>query len=513
MNKTVLFGCALVLGLGLGMGGSYWWLAGAPATNESASDQAEPLYWVAPMDPNYRRDKPGKSPMGMDLIPVYADDRKGDSDPAGTVRINPDVVNNLGVRIAAAKRGGFETRIRTVGYVRYDEDALTHIHPRVEGWIEALYVKAAGDPVKQGQPLYAIYAPTLVNAQQELLLALQRKNRRLIDSARDRLRALEVPAKTVAAIEASGEVRQSITVFAPQTGVVDNLNVREGYFVKPGTTMLSIGQLEEVWVVGEVFERQASLVEVGDPVTMSLDYLPGRHWEGQVDYVYPTLDTTTRTAQLRVRLDNADGALKPGMFARLEIHPPAGEESLLIPREALIRTGEQNRVVLALGDGKFRSVSVDVGRVGDRQVEVLDGLKAGDKVVTSAQFLIDSESSKTADFGRMDHDSQDQAPMTHGDMEGHDMSAMGGDGDMEGPAGHDMSMDGMQGDAMAPMNHDGGENSMPHSGAMEGDPSMNHGAVPGMEMGAAQDEPEHSMAPDHGDMQMNEHPMEGGGHD
>ncbi|MFE8069985.1 efflux RND transporter periplasmic adaptor subunit [Marinobacteraceae bacterium S3BR75-40.1] len=481
MNKTVIAGIALILGLALGAGGSVWWLAARPNSGEQGQAQAAPLYWVAPMDPNYRRDKPGKSPMGMDLIPVYADGQEGQKDKPGTVRIDPDLVNNLGVRTASARRAPFETQIRTVGYVRYDEDTLTHIHPRVEGWIEALHAKAAGDPVKAGQPLYAIYSPTLVNAQEELLLALQRKNRRLIDSARDRLSALDVPAKTVAAIEASGQVRQSITVFAPHSGVVDNLNVREGYFVKPGNTMLSIGKLDEVWVVGEVFERQAALVEAGDPVEISLDYLPGRHWQGEVDYVYPTLDTTTRTAQVRVRIANRDRVLKPGMFARLAIHPPAAESTLLIPREALIRTGAQNRVVLALGEGKFRSVPVAVGRVGERQVEVLQGLSADDTVVVSAQFLIDSESSKTADFTRMEHggpsrQGADQT-MDHGDMSAMEMHPK------EAPAS--------EGGDGAPVHPGDGHESMSH-------PMGDHGSA----NGAAQ-----------GGMTASDHGGEGNGHD
>lgn len=368
-----------------------------------ATSKKEPLYWVAPMDPNYKRDKPGKSPMGMDLIPVY---EEADGDQAiGTVRISPDVVNNLGVRTAPVTRGKMEVSVNTVGYVQYDEDRLIHIHPRVEGWIEKLYVKSAGDPVEQGSPLYALYSPTLVNAQEELLLAIKRNNPVLIEAAMERLSALQVPDAEINRLKKSGKVSQAITIKAPQSGVSDNLMVREGMFVKPGMEIMSIGQLEHIWVIGEVFERQASLVQLGDTVRMQLDYLPGRKWQGQVDYVYPSLNVTTRTAQVRVRIDNPDGYLKPGMFAQMRIEATPMDGTLLIPREALIRTGSQSRVVLAKGEGRFKSVAVQVGHITDDQVEIISGLEEGDRIVTSAQFLIDSESSKTSDFRRMSHDS------------------------------------------------------------------------------------------------------------
>ncbi|MAZ66006.1 MAG: efflux transporter periplasmic adaptor subunit [Kangiellaceae bacterium] len=392
-----------LLGTAVGalLGASGVWLLGNPDEGDMTATGGErkPLYWVAPMDPNYKRDKPGKSPMGMDLIPVY--EKSAGEDEAGTVKISPEVVNNLGVRTATVESGSLNLDVKTVGYVQYDENRLVHISPRVEGWIEKLHVKAAGDPVRQGDPLYALYSPTLVNAQEELLLALKRDNPVLIGAAVERLLALQVPRADIDRLRKTRKVSQTITVAAPQSGVLDNLAVREGMFVKPGLSLMSIGQLEHIWVIGEVFERQASLVKTGDQVRMRLDYLPGRDWLGQVDYVYPSLNTKTRTAQIRVHFDNPDDFLKPGMFAQMVIETQTGAEALLIPREALIRTGSQARVVLALGDGKFKSVAVEVGRVGERQVEIQSGLKEGERIVTSAQFLIDSESSKTSDFKRM----------------------------------------------------------------------------------------------------------------
>lgn len=401
INSATLI--AAGVGLALGIAATLI-LGGGNSTVQSEESKSEkPLYWVAPMDPNYRRDKPGKSPMGMDLIPVYEEGEKANDEGPGTINISPDVINNLGVRTGLVERKPLHSEIVTVGYVRYDEDKLIHIHPRLSGWVEKLYVKSAGDPVKKGEPLYALYSPELVNAQEELLLAISRNNTRLIQAAEDRLRALQIPREFINQLKKTKAVQQTITFFAPQGGVVDNLNIREGFYVQPGTTMLSIGALDPIWVEAEIFERQAALVEIDDPVTMTLDYLPGRTWTGRVDYVYPTLDSKTRTVRLRLRFDNPKELLKPNMFAQITVHTGSDEEMLVVPREALIRTGTQDRLVLALGEGSFKSISVKIGRQDQNWVEILEGVDEGEKVVTSAQFLLDSESSKTSDFKRLHH--------------------------------------------------------------------------------------------------------------
>lgn len=406
MNKSLLL--TVVVLLATAVTTHYLTKQSMGPTSTVDNGEKQPLYWVAPMDHNYRRDQPGQSPMGMDLIPVY-DDAGAGQDEAGTISISPKVVNNLGVRTTEIKRGNLHTEITTVGYVQYDEDRLIHIHPRVEGWIEKLYVKAAGDPVKQGEPLYSLYSPQLVNAQEELVLALNRNNSRLIQAAEDRLKALQIDAAVIAELKRDRTVKQTLTFYVPQTGVVDNLNIREGFFVKPGTTLMSVGTLDNVWVEAEVFERQAALVEVGLPVSMTLDYLPGQRWQGKVDYVYPTLDPKTRTARVRLRFANPEGLLKPNMFAQVAIHARSKNNALVIPREAVIRTGTQDRVVLAMGEGRFKSVVVTLGYVAEDSVEVINGLAEGESIVTSAQFLLDSESSKTSDFKRFDH-SGNRAP-------------------------------------------------------------------------------------------------------
>jgi Cu(I)/Ag(I) efflux system membrane fusion protein len=411
-KSFVMLVIGVVLGTAATMAG-YTYLAEPNAKQGAASgDEKKPLYWVAPMDPNYRRDKPGKSPMGMDLIPVYEAANDGADAGPGTIKISPDVVNNLGVRTAEVEQKSLHAQIQTVGYVAYDEDRLVHVHPRVEGWIEKLHVKAAGDPVQKDQPLYDIYSPALVNAQEELVLALDRKNKRLIRAAKARLKALQLPAQAIKAVESSRKVQQFITAYAPQEGVVDNLNIREGFYVKPGTTLMSIGTLEQVWVEAEVFERQAFIVAVGQPVTMRLDYLPGKQWQGTVDYIYPTLNSKTRTVKVRLRFANENAALKPNMFAQIAIHAQDGESALLVPKEAVIRSGNADRVVLALGEGRFKSIAVELGRSDESAFEVLSGLSEGERVVTSAQFLLDSESSKTSDFKRMAHGEENPQPST-----------------------------------------------------------------------------------------------------
>ena len=381
--------------------------SGVPGGGDDETAEQKPLYWVAPMDANYRRDEPGLSPMGMELVPVYAEGAAdGPDEGPGTIRISPDVVNNLGVRTATAQRKSMSSLIKTVGYVVYDEDKLEHIHPRIEGWIERLYVKASGDPVEAGQPLYDIYSPTLVNAQEELVLALGRNNSQLIKASEDRLRSLQLPENAIAVLKETREIKQTVTFYAPNSGVIDNLKIRQGFFVSPGTTMMSIGNLDQVWVEAEVFERQAAYVEEGIPVSMTVDYLPGETWQGQVDYVQPALDAMTRTLKVRLRFDNENGALKPNMFTQVALDTEQDQESLLVPKDAVIRTGDNDRVVLALDEGSFKSVAVDVGRVDDQYTEILSGIDAGERVVVSAQFLLDSESSKASDFKRMDHGDQ-----------------------------------------------------------------------------------------------------------
>ncbi len=396
-NKTILaLACVATLVSGVGIGRD--WGPGEAATDDRQAER-EVLYWVAPMDPNYRRDEPGKSPMGMDLVPVYADEV--DAQP-GVVTIDATMVNNLGVRTSTAVRGSLSRRIETVGYIGYDEDTLQHVHTRVDGWIEKLATKASGDPVERGQLLFELYSPTLVNAQQEYLAALSSKNSVLRNASRDRLMALGVTNGEIEQLERERKVRQRVRFFAENDGVIAQLGVREGIYVTPATDIMSVAQLDKVWVLAEVFERQAAWVRPGQEATVELDYLPGESLRGVVDYVYPELDPVTRTLKVRLRFDNENAMLRPNMFARVVIQGDAIENIVHVPREAVIRGGTGSRVVIALGDGRFRSQSVLVGIESGDRVAIRRGLKAGDEVVTSAQFLLDSESNIETALQRME---------------------------------------------------------------------------------------------------------------
>jgi len=399
----------ILLSFCFGVGAAYLFMQKKP-NQATEVPEPKPLYWVAPMDANYQRDKPGKSPMGMDLIPVFETKQQTNTSngaiTSDAITISPDVIQNLGVRTGVATYAKLSSTITSVGYVKFNEDKLVHIHPRVSGWVEKLYVKSEGDRVIQDQPIYSLYSPELVNAQEELLLSLNRKNKRLIQASELRLKALQISDQFISALKATQVVQQTVNFYAPQTGVVHNLNIREGFYVQPGTTMLSIASLNEIWVETEIFERQSALVKQGDPLEVRLDYLPGKVWQGKVDYIYPTLDSKTRTLRIRTRLDNKDELLKPNMFAQVQVNISREAEKLLVPREAVIRTGLQNRVVLALGEGQFKSIAVQTGQSDLQNIEILSGLNEGDQVAVSAQFLLDSESSKTSDFKRFSTQNQ-----------------------------------------------------------------------------------------------------------
>jgi Cu(I)/Ag(I) efflux system membrane fusion protein len=404
---SVVFAMLVAIALGVLIGRSLNLTPGASPEAAAGSDR-EVLYWVAPMDANYRRDEPGKSPMGMDLVPVYADEIDGQP---GVVAIDATIVNNLGVRTAKAQRGELSQRIETVGYVAYDEDTVQHVHTRVDGWIEKLATKATGDAVEKGQLLFELYSPTLVNAQEEYLIALRSANKLLLKASKERLAALGVTGSEIARLDKERTVRQRVRVYAKADGVIAHLGVREGIYVTPATEIMSVAELDRVWVLAEVFERQAAWVKTGQSAMVELDYLPGEMWHGSVDYVYPELDPKTRTLKVRLRFDNAAESLRPNMFARVAIQGEGFGEVVHVPREALIRGGSVNRVVVALGEGRFRAQPVEVGIESGDRVAIRKGISVGDLVVVSGQFLIDSESNIEAALKRMDPSSD--VPVDH----------------------------------------------------------------------------------------------------
>ncbi|MFH0341324.1 MAG: efflux RND transporter periplasmic adaptor subunit [Chromatiales bacterium] len=373
-----------------------------PAVARAAKGERKILYWWDPMIPDFRSDKPGLSPMNMEMVPVYAGEASGTGDPG--ITIAPEVVNNLGVRTARVSRGMLARRIDTVGYLDYDESRLNHVHVRAEGWIQRLMVKAKGERVEKGRLLFEIYSPTLVNAQEEYLQALSMGNQRLIRASRQKLAALGISEQQVARLSETRRVDQVVQVFAhhDQGGVVSELMVREGMYLKPDTEIMTLVDLGTVWLLAEVFERQASWVELGQATEARVPSFPGRTWKGKVDYIYPDLDPMTRTLRVRLRFDNPGELLKPKMFAHVTILAEPRQNVLSIPAEALIRDGGTERVVLALGQGRFQSREVVAGMESGDRIEIQKGLSEGDTVVVSAQFLLDSEASLKGAFRRME---------------------------------------------------------------------------------------------------------------
>ena len=363
----------------------------------SEESEKEVLYWVAPMDPNYRRDEPGRSPMGMDLIPVYA----GADEEGSDVTISAAVVQNLGVRTEVVRQGTLSRLIDTVGYINYDESKVSHIHLRVSGWIEKLSVKSAGEQVKKNQRLFNLYSPDLVNAQEEFLRALNSGNKGLIEASRDRLNALGISRGEITQLEKRRKVRQTVAIYAPQDGVVSELPVREGMYVKPSMNVMTLADLSSVWLIAEIFERQANWVKTGDKAEVTLPFLPGKSWRGQVEYIYPSLDMKTRTLMARLRFDNPGESLKPNMYARVMLYANPRDNVISIPMEALIRSGGKDRVIVRVGEGRFDAREVVTGIESGERIEIAEGLAAGDQVVISGQFLLDSEASLKASFTRM----------------------------------------------------------------------------------------------------------------
>lgn len=364
---------------------------------ESNDLSEKPMYWVAPMDANYRRGEPGLSPMGMALVPVYNEPSGQD---AGVVSITPQIVNNLGVKTAVVVSDYFSQTIDTTGVLEFSQDGRMDISPRVSGWVEKLYVAEHGDHIKAGQPLYDIYSPELVNAQEEYVLALSQDNIRLVDAAHKRLVYLAMPVPAIQQLNKTRQVKRAFTVHASNGGVIESLMTKAGAFVTPSQVLMTVISLDEMWLKADVFESQLSMIALGATAKITINGIDNRDWAGVVDKIYPMLNAGSRTAILRFRLANEDLSLRAQMFAKASINIQSTKQSLMIPRNAVIRSGLNNRVVLALGDGKFKSVAVNLGRENQQWIEITDGLMTQDRVVTSAQFLIDSESNISSDLKR-----------------------------------------------------------------------------------------------------------------
>ena len=367
------------------------------AETASASSERKIAYWRAPMNPQEIYDEPGKSAMGMDLVPVYEDNVSGGVE----ITIDPVTQQNMGVRTAVVKKGVLSRTIRTYGHVTYDETRLGQVNLKLSGWIEKLHVDYTGALIKKGAPLFDLYSPELVSASEEYLAALRNVHRQssegssssFLDSARRRLEYLDIPASEIKKIADTGKIDRTITIRSPFQGVVVEKNAEIGSYVKAGTTSYRVADLSRVWVETHIYEYELPWVTVGQEAVMTLPYEPGKTYRGKVAYIYPYLQAKTRDVVVRIEFENPELSLKPDMYADVRLNSGGGEEGLIIPSEAVIRSGERNVVFVTRENNKFTPRDVTLGfSLDDRMVQVLTGLAPGETVVTSAQFMLDSES-------------------------------------------------------------------------------------------------------------------------
>jgi Cu(I)/Ag(I) efflux system membrane fusion protein/cobalt-zinc-cadmium efflux system membrane fusion protein len=371
-------------------------------------EERQILYWQAPMDPSEIYDRPGKSKMGMDLVPVYEDE--GRMEASGIVSIDPATVQNMGVRTGRVQRLDFTRTIRTVGEVQYDEERLYLVNTKISGWIEKLYIHFVGDQVQAGDPLLEIYSPELVATQQEYVLAFKNAQlaaestvpsvredaEKLLASARTRLEYWDIPASEIERLERSGEVKKTILFSSPTTGVVVKRNAIEGAYIEVGKDLFEIADLRTVWVHASFYDNEVPWISDGQHVEMELSYLPGKTYAGRVSYVYPYLRERARDVHVRLIFSNPDLDLKPGMYANVQLRGKVISDAVVVPSEAVIRSGARAIVFIVHGGGQFEPREVLLGEEGgpnNNHIRILRGLEGGEEIVTSAQFMLDSESS------------------------------------------------------------------------------------------------------------------------
>ena len=364
------------------------------------------VYWHAPMDPTEIYDAPGKSRMGMALVPVYEDE--AGSQAGGAVLIDPATVQNMGVRSAPVTRKDFARAIRTVGKVEYNEETLFIVNTKISGWIEHLHVAFVGKAVQKDEPLLEIYSPELVTTQQEYLLAMEHVRKvansqfpsiredaeRLLTSTRQRLEYWDIPSAEIERLERTGEIRRTILLRAPATGIVVQKTAVEGAYIRSGVELYQIADLSNVWVHASIYDNEVPWISEGQSATMELSYLPGKTYRGRVSYVYPYLREKARDVHVRLVFANPDLNLKPGMFVNVQLSAKTIPGALVIPTEAIIRSGERAVVFVVRDRGRFEPREIRIGEEGGpgEGVRVLSGLLDGERVVTSAQFMLDSES-------------------------------------------------------------------------------------------------------------------------
>jgi len=404
-----------LLGLGLWLRPWAAETAGAGAQGAQAGKkERKVLYWVDPMNPARRFDKPGKMADGMDLVPVYEEGEAAGSMPAGTVKIDATRQQLIGVTYGEVTDEPLVHTVRAVGKLTYDETRMARIHPRIEGWIEHVYVDFTGKQVKKGEALLTVYSPELVSAQQELLIAKRAKDSlgtlpdaeisanalSLYSSSRERLRLWDVSEKQIEEVESSGKVTKALTLYSPISGFVLTRNAFEAQRVTADTELYTVADLSTLWVLADVYEYEIPQIRVGQAATVTFPYLPARRYSGRVAYIYPQLDNATRTLKVRVEVPNPNGELKPDMFANVELRSDYGR-ALSVPEEAVLDSGAEQLVFVARDGGYFEPRKVQIGAKVNGRVIVLSGLAAGEKIVTSGNFLVDSESRLKSATGAM----------------------------------------------------------------------------------------------------------------
>ena len=391
-NTTIVvlaLGIAAIAAAG-GYGVATLRITAAPEMATTAKDERPVLYWYDPMVPTQRFDKPGKSPfMNMQLVPKYA----GEPDAAPGVRIDPSVAQNLGVRLAMVQRGTLSEAVNVTGVVSFNERDVAIVQSRSAGFVERTYNTAPGDVVRAGAPLVDLYISEWAGAQEEFLALVRTGQTELIDAARQRLRNLGMTPQSIADVERSGAIRPVITISTPIAGVIQTLSVRPGMTVAAGMTLAELNGLSTVWLDASVPEAQAALVRIGQSAKAALTSYPGEAFTGRVTAILPEAQTESRTLKVRIELPNSGARLRPGMFATVALSSMESRSALLVPSEAVIRTGRRNLVMVASEDGRYQPAEVQLGREAQGQVEILGGLNEGEQVVASGQFLIDSEAS------------------------------------------------------------------------------------------------------------------------
>ncbi|MEH6711711.1 MAG: efflux RND transporter periplasmic adaptor subunit [Paraglaciecola polaris] len=414
MNKSTLVSAIIMLSVGIGVG---YVLFGneMDSTENSANTQQsqvvttgkeQPLFYRNAMNPSVTSPVPSKDSMGMDYVPVYA----GESDSEavlGTVQIDPVVVQNIGVRTSFAKRESMSRTIRASARVDFDEQNMARLHPKIEGWIEAVKVDKTGETVEKNDVLVSIYSPKLVSTQQEYLLALNSLKslqnspfedvrhgaKEMVESARERLVLLGVAEHQIDELEKTRKIKKQLHILTPVEGTVIRIGSRQGQYVTPKTELYMVVDLSQVWVYADVYEYELPWIKVGDEVEMTLASVPGKTFAGRLAYIYPYAQSKTRTTQVRIIFDNPKQLLRPDMFAEVIIHSDVIENAVVIPAQAVIRSGERSQVFVVSAPGKFEPRLVTLGIESNGTVAVISGLAAGEEVVTSAQFMVDSESS------------------------------------------------------------------------------------------------------------------------